>query len=110
MKVFGATILVIFSFLPPKAAQAAELCNVPELIETTLGKDGPLERCNPGDTIHMQINSRLVSPATVSARYCDFSQSIIIEQAPTPNLSHLVCSYDWKWAKHTPRMKHPDYN
>tara|TARA_R100000687_G_scaffold82840_2_gene83527 strand:+ start:136 stop:468 length:333 start_codon:yes stop_codon:yes gene_type:complete len=110
MKLIGMIIGLSAVHLVSFDAHAIELCNVPELIETMVGKDGPLEGCQSGDTIHMQINSGLVSPATVSARYCDFSQSIIIEQAPTPNLSHLVCSYDWKWAKHTPRTKHPDYN
>jgi len=110
MKAFGAIVVIIVSYFVTNNAKSAELCNVPALVETMFGKDGPLEGCQSGDTIHMQINSGLVSPATVSARYCDLSKSIIIEQAPTPNLAHLVCSYDWKWAKHTPRMKHPDYN
>lgn len=110
MKAFGAIIVILSTYHSVTDAKSAELCNVPGLIETMFGKDGPLEGCQSGDTIHMQINSGLVSPAMVSARYCDISKSIIIEYAPTSNLAHLVCSYDWKWAKDTPRMKHPDYN
>jgi hypothetical protein len=101
--------------VPAVAASAADkpqidYCNVAELIETTIGVDGPLKGCNPGDTAHFQIDTRHVAYSTVVARYCDLSASVVVEPHPDPRnwLTHVVCRYQWKWAKQVTRQKHPD--
>lgn len=86
-----------------------ELCRVEGLVVSMLGQDGPLENCREGDVVHFQIDQASVVPAVVAARYCDFSRTIHVEQG-VGSIAHLVCVYQWKWAKSATPQPHPDQN
>lgn len=111
MQRFIITFTALFLFSVPSGAEeprGEELCNVMGLISTLFGKDGPLIRCREGDIAHFQVDKTLVSPASVAARYCDFSFQILTDTLPNSPTIHLVCRYKWKWAKEVEMTKHPD--
>jgi hypothetical protein len=108
-------LLGLASVVPTIQAYAADnpqivLCNVAGLIETMAGADGPLKGCNEGDTAHFQINTRLVVYSSIVARHCDLTASVVVELHPDKSnpLTHVVCRYQWKWAKHAAKQRHPD--
>ena len=111
-RVMATTFTALFLLISfPSGAEEPypeELCNVIIIIESLYGKDGPLNRCRIGDTVHFQINKTLVSPASVAARYCDFNFQILTDTLPNSPTAHLVCKYKWKWAKDVEMKKHPD--
>lgn len=105
-----AFALAAFFAMPAHAQDRdqVELCKVTEFIQEMVGRDGPIERCDDGDAIHMQVDPTRVVPAAVAARYCDLSETVIIEANPAGSPVHIVCTYLWKWARHTEREWHPD--
>jgi len=90
------------------SAEQTDLCQVSGPIKTIYGKDGPLPGCGKGDTAHFQIDHTLVAPAAVVGRYCDMRDEIFVDRTPYA-LTHIVCTYHWKWAKSTEIEVHPDH-
>lgn len=85
-----------------------ELCNLSTQISTMFSDDGPLKGCRNGDVVHFIVDKTRVSPATVAARYCNFTHQIITDTIAGNSLTHVVCKYQWKWAKDVQRQRHPD--
>ena len=102
-----AVMLGVLAY-PALAAKQTDVCNIDKQVTQMFHKDGPLKGCNTGDIAHFQIDRTLVSPATVAARYCDFSSEIIVDTIASNNVAHLVCRYKWKWSKSVTMQKHPD--
>lgn len=116
MKLFRALLCGLVLVVLVAQANAAEkppveLCNVGGYIQANIGKDGPLKGCNVGDTAHFQIDISRVAYASIVARYCDLAASVVVERHPDPTSSivHVVCRYQWKWAKEVTKEKHPDF-
>jgi|GEM_PF-2744660 len=101
---------LVLALVFPATVLAQDICNVSELIKEMSGKDGPLNLCSEGDIAHFQVDPEWVPYSSVAARYCDFSSEILIEAAPSGSPVHVVCVYQWKWAKHVTRKPHPDAN
>lgn len=112
-----ATVMIVLLFTTPwfSVAQSAgkkqiDVCNVRGVVDTMLEKNGPLKGCNPGDTVHFQVDPRRVAYSTVVARYCSLNSVVIVEKHPTKPLAavHVVCKYHWHWARDAERTVHPD--
>ena len=87
--------------------QKIGLCSNSEVIDfdSMVGNDGPLIGCLTGDTVHFQVDPNRLPYSTVIARYCDLSQSIVIEKRA---VVHIVCQYLWKFKKDVQITRHPD--
>lgn len=88
-----------------------DLCNVRGFIEslstpTLEPLSGPIKGCVKGDAIHFQIDGTKVPYAPIVARYCDLTETVVVENFN--QYVHVVCGYKWKWAKEVTRTKHPD--
>lgn len=88
-------------------AEAAETCLFHSLGVIGSGADlKPLEKCKPGDIIHLQVNTRNVLYSRVAATMCDFEREILIEPSFKRNRAdeivqdlektNVVCVYQWK--------------
>ena len=84
-----------------------DLCSNTEVIDfdSMVENDGPLKGCLRGDTVHFQVDPNRLPYSTVIARYCDLTQSIVIERRA---VVHIVCQYLWKWKKDVQITRHPD--
>ena len=110
--------LIVTMFIMPVVGKAksagkkqTDMCNVIGLIDTMLKKDGPLKGCNLGDVVHFQVAPERVSYSSVVARYCNLDSAVIVEKHPTKPLGpvHVVCKYEWHWAREVKRAPHPDH-
>ena len=110
MRLISATNIAIGLCLAGTGASAeqTDLCQVDGPITTIYGKDGPLLSCTKGDTAHFQIDHTFVAPAAVVGRYCDMRDEIFVDRTPYA-LTHIVCTYHWKWARMTGVAPHPDH-
>jgi hypothetical protein len=84
-----------------------ELCNVSGLYGG-LATEGPLKGCNQNDVVHFQVESRQYAYSSIVARFCNLDSEVVIEQQPGGSLVHVVCKYQWRWAKQVDLTKHPD--
>jgi len=84
-----------------------DLCSNSEVIDfdSMVRNDGPLKGCLTGDTVHFQVDPNRLPYSTVIARYCDLTQSIVVE---TRAVVHVVCQYLWKWEKDVQVTRHPN--
>ena len=81
-------------------AQAASLCKVSSLTDTMFTKNGPLKRCDLGNTVYFQVAHKELSPATVAATHCNFEHQIMTDTVVGNPITHLVCKYQWKPTVH----------
>jgi hypothetical protein len=88
----------------PAIGEEVELCKVGEYIDQMLGQDGPLKGCQPRDAVHFQINQKIISPASVVARYCNLNATVFTETNSSGSPLHVVCSYLWKPSKSVKRV------
>ena len=84
-----------------------DLCSPSEVIDfdSMVWNDGPLKGCLTGDTVHFQVDPVRLPYSMVIARYCDLTQSIVVE---TRAVVHVVCQYLWKWEKDVQVTRHPN--
>ena len=91
-----------------------DLCEVREFVQSLYADppsppkplNGPIKGCIKGDAIHFHIDAAKFPYAEIVSRFCDLTKTVVVEQFK--NYTHVVCSYDWKWAKHVTRTVHPD--
>jgi hypothetical protein len=106
----GIIILLVLFNATVAGAQSKpqnELCNVSGLYEG-ISTEGPLNGCNQNDVVHFQVESRQYAYSSIVARFCSLDSEVVIEQQPGGSLVHVVCKYQWRWAKQVDLTKHPD--
>jgi hypothetical protein len=104
-------ILVAVPTVGQTQKMQTDLCNVRSPIAAMATTDGPLKGCNVGDVVHFQVDPQNVAYSSVVARYCSLDAAIVVEKHPTAPLEpiHIVCKYEWHWAKDVDRSPHPDH-
>jgi len=83
------------------------LCSNSEVIDFDwmAGNGGPLRDCLTGDTVHFQVDPNRLPYSMIIARYCDLTQSVVVEKRA---VVHVVCQYLWKRKKDVQITKNPN--
>ena len=98
-------VVTVFLFLCGEGWAAEKFCQVQSMIKTFYVYK-PIDGCNEGDTISLQVDTERVNYNTVAGAYCDLSKTIIVEPyvmrgtigelKADLSKSHVLCVYKHK--------------
>lgn len=71
------------------ARSAEKLCELGRV--TTLLGEEDVRKCANGDVVDAYVDPRIVSPAALAARICDFSGAIVIDPLSRDGTVHVAC-------------------